>query len=660
MFESFRKHQKKFLAVLALMAMVAFTLDLGLFRGNGPAYQQNPVVFKMAGREVRAGDLEETRRERLRANQFMANMRDQYGQPMSFGGTSDEEIRQAMVLEREADRLGIPASATLANTWLRQAFPNLTPAKFDQIYRSQFTEGPLSCTDTQLLEDIGKQLRLRFLYSLALDQQRTTPLDLYRGFRDQSERVSAQFVAFPVEKYLAEVANPSDAEISSLYEENKNRLPNPNLDKPGFQIPRRVKVEYVQVDSSDLQRKLRESMTDDELQAYYKGHEKDLPPPPRELPLNLFAGDPEAKLTPRTTELFVEMKDTIRTAASEARAAEEINRKFSLIRDDVMSPFLTDYDQVIAGNAEISEEKAAGKAPTAEPKPIPKPVDGSGQSLVAAAAAKAGLEYQVTPLMTQTDAEKHVPISGASLGTRRFAAGRSFADHLFNSRSGLYEPFELSDARGLRFLAWKSEDLAPQTPELASVRDEVILAWKRIKARDLAKRDADALAQKARDAKGDLRSVAGDLPVTNTSEISKLTMAFDPTGRMPMGAPRASEIPELPNARDELRQAVFGLKLGDVAVESDASKSNFYVLALQHRTPADLALLFSPVGSRSMIQPNIEFEKAREASTDWIKRLEEQAGAGPLVETKRSRSARAVNDFDDGHDHDHDHDHNEP
>ena len=653
MFESFRRHQKKFLAVLALMAMLAFTLDLSLFRGNGPTYQQNPVVFKMGGREVHAGDLEEMRRERLRANLFMQNMRDQYGQPMSFGGTSDEEMRQAMVLEREADRLGIPASANLANTWLRQSFPNLTPAKFDQIYRTQFTEGPLSCTDSQLLQDIGKQLRLRFLYSLALDQQRTTPLDLFRGHKDQSERVSAQVVAFPVEKYVGDVAAPTDAELISFYDKYKNRLPNPNLDTPGFQVPRRVQVEYVQVDSSDLQRKYRDSMTDDDLRAYFKEHEKDLPPPPRELPLNLFAGDPEAKLTPVITEPFVEMKQTIRTAASEARALEEVNRKFALIRDEVMSPFLSQYDQVTADNADLAEEKAAGIKTTAETKPVPKPVDAAGQSLVAAAAQKAGLEYQITPLMTLADAEKRVPISGASLGMRRFAAGRSFADQLFNSRGGVYEPFELSDPRGLRFLAWKTEDVAPEVPAFATIREEVTLAWKRVKARALAQKDADALALKAREAKGDLKSVAGDLPLINTSEVSKLIVAFDPTGRRPMGSPRASDIPELPNPSEALRQAVFSLKPGDVVVEPDASKSTYYVMALGHRTPADLAMLFSPEASRSMIQPQIEYEKARDASTEWIQRLETQAGAGPMIETRKSRANHSADEQD--HDHDHDH-----
>ena len=98
---------------------------------------------------------------------------------------------------------------------------------------------------------------------------------------------------------------------------------------------------------------------------------------------------------------------------------------------------------------------------------------------------------------------------------------------------------------------------------------------------------------------------------------------------------------------------MFSLKPGDVVVEPDASKSTYYVMALGHRTPADLAMLFSPVGSRSMIQPQIEYEKARDASTEWIQRLETQAGAGPMIETRKSRANHSADEQD--HDHDHDH-----
>ena len=655
MFESFRKHQKKFLAVLALMAMIAFTLDLSLFRNKGSAYQQNPVAFKMGGRDVRAADLDEMRRERLRANMFMQNFPDQYGRPLvSFGGTSDEEIRQAMILDREANRLGIPSSIELASAWIRQNFPNLTTKDFDKIYRSQFTEGPLSCTDTQLLQDIGKQIRIRQVYSMALDQQRTTPLDLYRGYRDQSERVSADVVSFPVAKYVGQVPEPTESQISTLYDQYKTRLPNPNLDTPGFKVPRKVRVEYVQIDSSELQRKLRDSMSDEDLRAYFKEHESDLPPPPRELPLNLFAGDPEAKLTPRTIDLFTEMKDTIRTAASEARASEEINRKFNSLRDEVMSPFLTQYDQVQADNADLADERATGKAISMEPKALPKPIDGTGHSLLATAAANAGLDYQETPLMTQTEAEKRVPISGASLGAKRFSTGRSFVDQLFVSRSGLYEPFELADRRGLRFLAWKTSDMPPEVPTLETVKIDVVQAWREIEARQIAEREAKALAEKAREAKGDLRTAAGDVPVIKTTDVSKSSTPFDPTGRRPAGLSRPNDIPELPSASEALRETLFSLKPGEVAVEANGPKSVYYVLTLANRNPADLNGLFSPVGTRSMLQPEIDYQIAVKNNTEWFKRLESLAGASTLIERTRNGQKSRTEEAED-HDHDHDH-----
>jgi peptidyl-prolyl cis-trans isomerase D len=637
------------MGALALMAMLAFTLDLSLFRGNAPSARNNPVMFKLAGHEVRAGDLEAMRRERLRANLFMQSIG---GGPSFFGGTSDEEMRQAMVLEREADRLGIPGTGPLANTWLRELSPNLTPELFDQIYRAHFTDGPLSCTDSQLLHDIGRQFRLNSLTLLEMSQQRTTPLDLYLSHRDQSERVSALSVALPVERYLGEVAQPTDSEVEAFYDQYNDQLPDPNRDTPGFKLPRRVRVEYLQVDSAALQKEFRDALTDDDLRAYFKDHQKDLPPPPRELPQNLFAGDPEAKLTPRTTEPFFEMKETIRTAAAEARARDEIDRKFTTIRDDVMSPFLSQYDQVVADNADLAEQKSPASKSAGAPTPLPRPLDASGRSILLEAGEKLGLEYHETPLMSQSDAEKRVPISGASLGSRRFGGGRSFVDQLFNSRGGLYESLELSDARGLRFLAWKTEDLQPEVPPLANIREQVVRAWKERKARDLAEREAKALADKAREAHGDLRSVAGDLTVTPTSEVSKLARTIDPTSRSGLGAARVSEIPEIPNPSEALRDALFSLKPGDVVVEPNAPKTTYYVLAYYHRTPADLGMLFSPVGARNWIEREVDTTKARQSLSSWVKRLEAEVEAGPLLEARKTRSARVPEPIEPDHDMD--------
>ena len=60
----------------------------------------------------------------------------------------------------------------------------------------------------QLLADIANQVRLANVRSL-LGDPLVTPYDVFRAYRDQNERVSAKLVEVPVEKFLAQVPEPS-------------------------------------------------------------------------------------------------------------------------------------------------------------------------------------------------------------------------------------------------------------------------------------------------------------------------------------------------------------------------------------------------------------------------------------------------------------------
>lgn len=630
-FEFFRRHQKKGLAALALMAMIAFTLDFNLFRPQAAGPRQNPVVFELAGKPIRKADLDELRIQRLRANQFLQSF---LGAPSYFGDTSDEAMRDAYILQREADRLGMPATPEVANTWLRERFRSvLTPELFDGIYRENFTEGPLACTDTQLLADIANQIRLYALQVLPdsldarpADSYLVTPLDIYNAFRDQNEKVSALTVPFPVDNYLTQVPEPKPDEIEAYYAKHKDMPPDPTRDSPGFRIPRQVITEYVTVDSRAIEDRVRAQLTDEELRAHYKEHEKEFPAPFRELPLNLFAGDPDAKLTPRTIEPFQEVREEVLGALAELRANEEVDRQFAAIRDDVMAEFIERYDDVVDRNLDAKERGAAAEA-------LPRPVDANSASLVKAKADQLGLQNDVTPLMSHEDAAKRVPIGGASMGATSLDGGTAFADHVFDERVMVYEPFELAEPRGLRFLGWKLEDVPPRVPPLDEVRDQVVHAWKREQARTLAERDANAIAEKARQNGGDLKSAAGDRLVLPTAEIAKLSASIESLTQQGLVPPRATEIPEIPGAGDALRDALFGLKPGEVVVAPNAAKSQYYVLALNKRTPADLEGLFSPIGSRFAIETTLVGQATVDRLRNWMTYLREKAGATALVQT---------------------------
>src|SRR5437763_16970914 len=75
-FAVFRRHQKKLLAIFAILAMFGFVVADSLPRllSGGPMTGGNPVVVELYGRSVRRSDINAMAAERGNANFFMAEL----------------------------------------------------------------------------------------------------------------------------------------------------------------------------------------------------------------------------------------------------------------------------------------------------------------------------------------------------------------------------------------------------------------------------------------------------------------------------------------------------------------------------------------------------------------------------------------------------------
>jgi peptidyl-prolyl cis-trans isomerase D len=613
-FAIFRRYQKRLLAVLAVFAMVAFTLDFSLLQNfmGGPA-DDNPEVARIHGRTYRRGDLAPMKIQRSVANRFMAGLLAMTGQPAGapyFGGLDDRSIVDALILEHKADELGMPQTIDLSRKWLRTLTDNqLTTTLFDRIFRETFGDEPI--TGEQVLAAISNQLRLARVQNLPGVPQ-ITPLDVYQAYRDQYEKVSAFAVPFYAEDYVAKIADPSDAEEKAYFEKYKDALPDSSTETPGFKVPRRVAVEFVAADAESLAKTWKSKLTEKELRDAYKERPDEFLGPKPELPVALFAGAPE--LTPVITDPFREVKPMIESTVAFERAQEEVNEKFAVIRDDVMGPFSDDYHQTVADNKDAQEAKAAAK-------PLPKPGD-----IVKTAAAKAGLSYEKTPLLTEAEAERYGLIGMARQGTTPTLDGRPFAEVLFEGKSLLYDPVEFTDLTGRRYLIWKVADEPARVPAFDEVKTQVARAWKLEKARALAEKDAQAFAEKVREAKGDIKAVAGTKTVLTTLPVPRLSpggMLGNPFQPEPA---RPSEIPQIPDAGESLRDALFSLGPKTVAVEPNAPKTVYYVMTLNQNIPAEFAALYSPVGPKTPLQNEVFSDAYRRLSEEWMGMLRKEAG----------------------------------
>ena len=111
--EVFRRHQRKLLAIFAILAMFGFVVSDSLPRllNSNAAGRDQPVV-KLYDKMIFQSDLNEMAVERSYANQLVARLIPFYGQN-PFGALKTRDMVDALILQHEADRLGLPSGPEL-------------------------------------------------------------------------------------------------------------------------------------------------------------------------------------------------------------------------------------------------------------------------------------------------------------------------------------------------------------------------------------------------------------------------------------------------------------------------------------------------------------------------------------------------------------------
>jgi hypothetical protein len=364
---------------------------------------------------------------------------------------------------------------------------------------------------------------------------------------------------------------------------------------------------------------MQEKITEAELLTYYENRKSEFAQPPGELPQDLFANDPAAALTPPLVQPFSEVRSTLAFALAEEKAQAEIADRFDKIREEVMIPFADAY---LAAADELAEAKKQGETASVA---LPEPKN------LKEIAAKAGMTHEITPLLTREQAEEYGQVSGAEVGLSRLSGGKRFAAELFDTKSGLYEPVELTDPQGTRFLVRKLADQPSRIPPLNEVRPQVVQAWKLEQARSLAEKAAREFAKTVESNGG----VIKDDQVKDRSVIlTELVTRLQPGAPLPgqffaSGPPTETEIRQIPNAGEALRNALFDLTPKSVAVAPNQPKTIYYVLTHDRREPASFAALYAPNGDYMRYLSESLDEAQRRRDDEWMNQLRKQAGLKP-------------------------------
>ncbi|MDA0283546.1 MAG: hypothetical protein O3B13_15900 [Planctomycetota bacterium] len=211
----------------------------------------------------------EMKQKRDTANQFIAGvfrerkenayafLMDRY----TFGGTSTREVVTQMLLEREADRLGVAISDDFITNYIKEVSEKSITHKALTKLRGQMGLG-----ESEIYDLLRAELRAQVAYRVLNPELVHMPDQYWADFGKLNVRHSIDAVAVPVEAFAKRLDRPSDAELQTVFEAFKSVYP--MGENPGFIQSDRLKLAWFESDYEAAE-KLVGEIPEDELKARY-------------------------------------------------------------------------------------------------------------------------------------------------------------------------------------------------------------------------------------------------------------------------------------------------------------------------------------------------------------------------------------------------------
>lgn len=292
-FATFRKNQKSWMAALVLLAILAFVVypvfDYAS-RAIGGSSDGNQVVVRWNGGKITLGDLRNNVQKHSILVRFLGSLATEViesgGQPQvpGFGynpqtnqvtglgiqsSNNEMDVCRTRILASHGKKLGIEFSDATVDEFITQFCDDrISTGRIEELL-AESSGGRLSYYDVrELLKDelaalVVGQLARSGLYAHA-------PGKTFRDFMKLNQTVKIEAFPVLVDDYLDEVtANPSEAEIQSLYDIGATRVADPNSPEPGLIRRYQSNVEYVEANLQQWIDLEKEKLTEETLRAEY-------------------------------------------------------------------------------------------------------------------------------------------------------------------------------------------------------------------------------------------------------------------------------------------------------------------------------------------------------------------------------------------------------
>jgi hypothetical protein len=189
---------------------------------------------------------------------------------------------------------------------------------------------------------------------------------------------------------------------------------------------------------------------------------------------------------------------------------------------------------------------------------------------------------------------------------------QSFADIAFEDNEPLYRPARIrGELRNRYFLFWKIAQQEAYAPELDSIRDEVVDAWKmRAAVAEAEKAAGEMVGKLGKDVVlQDVvqESLGPDAEVIETNEFSWMSTGLSAAG---MGQPGLSNIEGVEGGDNDFMKSVFALQVGEAGFAVNQPETMVYVVRIISDAPGDEEL------RQRFLESGSSFEVQRIASAD--------------------------------------------
>jgi hypothetical protein len=285
-FSVFRKRQKLMMALLCLMAMIAFVIlpNISDMMGGGKSQQKDAVVVKTkAFGNLRRSDIDRMRWNKQKVLSVLTGTLEDAIQRMGggavqvaaavradFGSTSEEDLVATWLKLQHGRKMGIVVSDEAVNNFLRQWTNNQLERKdfHNAIQRSPPVPDEYFF-DLMRDELLAREVKMSFQVS----QLATTLGQRWNAFNRLKRQAIIEAAPLPVARFLKAEDKPTDEELKQFFLQHKGAPADSESGEPGFRKPQEVALEYFRIDVDTLATP--EFISDEEVQRRYEKYQPD-------------------------------------------------------------------------------------------------------------------------------------------------------------------------------------------------------------------------------------------------------------------------------------------------------------------------------------------------------------------------------------------------